>query len=234
VLDDRTAALHAAQFTAAIERGEVDPSMGQGQYQASWSPSRIEALDPRIADVEASPDRLAAFERFSELESELETLEREVCALVSYVDGYIQFQLDLAREVGTTSPLQTTGPDRGAQSPLTIACSATSPSHPSSAMTHATRRCGISLDAIGANRRLVPSHRRARAELTVPPGPGRFSDLARPADSAQPGDPARASSLTRSKWRSLGSGGTPLGRIPARTVRLAQPSNTARPSSSAA
>ncbi|HEX7950146.1 MAG TPA: hypothetical protein VF494_07340 [Candidatus Limnocylindrales bacterium] len=97
VLEDRAAALHAAQFAAAIERGEVDPSMDPGQYRASWSPARVGGLDLRIAAVEASPERLTAFERFSEIESELETLERDAHALVSYVDGYIQYQIDLAR-----------------------------------------------------------------------------------------------------------------------------------------
>ncbi len=96
-LDDRYAALQAAQFAAAVERGEVHPSSDPSQYRPAWSHSRIDGLVSRIVDLATADDRMEAFETFSRLETELETLEKDVDALVSYIDGYIQYQTDLAR-----------------------------------------------------------------------------------------------------------------------------------------
>ena len=96
-IEDRAHALQIAQLHAAAERGEADPSMDPWRYQAAWSVEVIAALGSQIRALESASDRLEAFARFSEIEELIEPIEKEVMQLSGYVDGMIQYQVDLAR-----------------------------------------------------------------------------------------------------------------------------------------
>jgi hypothetical protein len=96
-LESRAAVLRFAQFGAAIDRGDVRPDSHPARFQPAWSLARISGLRGAIAAVERTVDRLAAFEAFSAVEREIESLEREVYDLAHQVDSEIQFQVDLAR-----------------------------------------------------------------------------------------------------------------------------------------
>lgn len=96
-LANRDAALIVSQFSAAVDRDEVDPRMPPYDYKAAWSMASIEALRVRISELDRASDRMDAFQLFAEIEEAIEPIEAEVRMLVRYVDGMIQNEIDRRR-----------------------------------------------------------------------------------------------------------------------------------------
>lgn len=89
-------ALQVAQAIAAVDRGEADPEAEAGVYRAGWSLAGVSKVQGEIADITSISDPLDAFAAFSTIEGRIETLEKEVSSLASWIDGRIQYEIDLA------------------------------------------------------------------------------------------------------------------------------------------
>ena len=96
-LTSRVEALQVAQAVAAVDRGEADPAGEPEDYSAKWSLGAVAELRGEVADIKEIADPLEAFAAFSAIEERIEALEREVSSLAGWIDGRIQYEIDLAR-----------------------------------------------------------------------------------------------------------------------------------------
>ena len=96
-LTSRVEALQVAQAVAAVARGEADPEGEAGDYRAGWSLAGVSRVQAEIADIPGIADPFDAFAAFSSLEERIEALEKEVSSIASWIDGRIQYEMDLAR-----------------------------------------------------------------------------------------------------------------------------------------
>jgi hypothetical protein len=93
--ESREEALKVAQLDPTVDGREIDALLAELHPQ--WSERTVRGLETRIGEVEAATDRLDAFGRFSQLETELEKIEEPVYATASEIDHAIQLQIDQMR-----------------------------------------------------------------------------------------------------------------------------------------
>lgn len=96
-LTSRAEALQVAQAIAAVERGDADPEGEAADYRAAWSLAGVSTVQSEVASIPGIADPLDAFAAFSSIEERIEALEREVSSLASWIDGRIQYEIDVAR-----------------------------------------------------------------------------------------------------------------------------------------
>jgi hypothetical protein len=85
----------------AVRFAQLDPSV-DGRYieellssfRPKWSEQTVTQLESRIPEIEAAPTRLDAFAIFSDLETDLESVERPVLDVASSIDQGIQLEVD--------------------------------------------------------------------------------------------------------------------------------------------
>ncbi len=91
----REAALKHSQYWGEVQRGKIDPSLCPiERFKPRFSLDSIERLKKQISELTRAGNRLEAFERFSDLESELESFEDDVYEIAAGVDYRIQMEID--------------------------------------------------------------------------------------------------------------------------------------------
>lgn len=97
-VDDREEAFRRSQYGAAVEAGQITPSLEALQaYTPSVTLDTLAGLQGRIAAIGRASDRLEAFDRFAKIERELEPIEEPVHTAAAEVDELIQAEIDRRR-----------------------------------------------------------------------------------------------------------------------------------------
>jgi hypothetical protein len=95
--EPETAIRDSFGFNMARRKREGLPIKDLSQAENRHTTSFIQNARQRVSDVSAAQDRLEAFHRFGQLETEFEPVEESVHVLVGEVDAMIQLQIDIAR-----------------------------------------------------------------------------------------------------------------------------------------
>lgn len=93
--ESREDALKVAQLDPTVDGRDIDVLLAD--FNPRWSERRVRELEGRIGEVQAATDRLDAFSRFSQLETELEKIEEPIYVTASEIDHAIQLQVDQMR-----------------------------------------------------------------------------------------------------------------------------------------
>lgn len=93
--ESREDALKVAQLDPNVDGDEIDALLAD--FDPRWSETTVLDLESRIGEVQAATDRLDAFSRFSQLETELETIEEPLYTTAMEIDHAIQLQIDQMR-----------------------------------------------------------------------------------------------------------------------------------------
>jgi len=78
-----------------VDGREIDALLAD--FDPRGSERTVRDLESRIGEVPAATDRLDAFSRFSQLETELERIEEPLYATAMEIDHAIQLQIDQMR-----------------------------------------------------------------------------------------------------------------------------------------
>lgn len=90
--ESREDALKVAQLDPNVDGDEIDAVLAD--FGPRWSGTTVRNLESRIGEVQAATDRLDAFSRFSQLETELEKIEEPLYTTAMEIDHAIQLQID--------------------------------------------------------------------------------------------------------------------------------------------
>lgn len=94
-LESREDALKVAQLDPNTDEREIDTLLAE--FDPTWSKATVQELQSRIGEVAAATERLEAFRKFSQLETQLELIEGPIYDAASAIDEAIQSQIDQMR-----------------------------------------------------------------------------------------------------------------------------------------